>query len=44
MHRGREEATQEAFRNDLYSVFTDLNGLMSARLPDVTVQVNGYTC
>ena len=39
MKRERDEATQEAFTNDLHSVFKDLNELMSSRLPDVTVQV-----
>lgn len=39
MHRERDAATQEAFREDLYSVFTDLNNLMSSRLPDVTAKV-----
>ena len=39
MHHGSDEASQEAFRNDLYAVFIDLNELMSTRLPDVTVQV-----
>lgn len=38
MKRERDEATQEAFTNDLHSVFKDLNELMSSRLPDVTVQ------
>ena len=41
MHRERDEATQDSFRNDLHSVFTDLNELMSSQLPDVTVQVLG---
>ena len=42
MHRGRDAASYELFRQDLYSVFTDLNELMSSRLADVTVQVGAY--
>ncbi|KAJ7386091.1 Dedicator of cytokinesis protein 3 [Desmophyllum pertusum] len=38
MHRGRDVTSQDLFRQDLWSVFTDLNELMSSRLPDVTVQ------
>ena len=41
MHQERDEATQESFKNDLHSVFTDINELMSSRLPDATVQVLG---
>ena len=39
MNRGRDAKSQEAFRQDLASVFTALNELMSSRLPDITVQV-----
>ncbi|XP_078368993.1 dedicator of cytokinesis protein 1-like [Oculina patagonica] len=38
MHRGGDAASQELFRQDLCSVFTDLNEMMSSRLPDVTIQ------
>ncbi|XP_074619689.1 dedicator of cytokinesis protein 1-like isoform X2 [Acropora palmata] len=40
MHQERDEATQESFKNDLHSVFTDINELMSSRLPDATVQAS----
>ena len=42
MHRGRDEASYGLFRQELYSVFTDLNKLMSSRLADVSVQVGAY--
>lgn len=42
MHRGRDEASYGLFRQELYSVFTDLNELMSSRLADVSVQVGAY--
>lgn len=42
MHRGRDAASYEQFRQDLSSVFTDLNELMSSRIADVTVQVGAY--
>lgn len=38
MNRGRDAKSYENFKQELASVFTDLNALISSRLPDITLK------